>query len=100
MTIEDLRETAALAHLNLSDTELEAAFPSFRQMIDFFEAMAKADPGLDSGDSRPAFESGFFRKDAVLSAQSTQGARYADVETLLNNAGERDGPFIVVPNVL
>ena len=43
MKIEDLRETAALAHLNLDDEALDAAFPAFEQMLGFFAAMQSAD---------------------------------------------------------
>jgi hypothetical protein len=43
MNIEDLKETAALAHLNRGEAELEAAFPAFEQMLGFFAAMQAAD---------------------------------------------------------
>ncbi|MDR2245608.1 MAG: aspartyl/glutamyl-tRNA amidotransferase subunit C [Treponema sp.] len=105
MNIEDLKETAALAHLNLGEAELEAAFPAFEQMLGFFAAMQAADEdeaafpvpiGGSTGLSHPV-ESGFFRPDAgnagVLSGAGT-------VSGLLDNAGERDGSFVVVPNVL
>ncbi|MDR1411407.1 MAG: aspartyl/glutamyl-tRNA amidotransferase subunit C [Spirochaetaceae bacterium] len=101
MNIEDLKETAALAHLNLDEAELESAFPAFEQMLGFFAAMQAADKdeaafpvpiGGNAGQSRPA-ESGFFRPDAG-------SAGTGQVSGLLDNAGERDGGFVVVPNVL
>jgi aspartyl-tRNA(Asn)/glutamyl-tRNA(Gln) amidotransferase subunit C len=105
MNIEDLKETAALAHLNLEDAELEAAFPAFEQMLGFFAAMQAADkdeaafPAPVSGNaglSRPV-ESGFFRPDG----DDAGGSSGADMASgLLDNAGERDGSFVVVPNVL
>ena len=105
MNIEDLKETAALAHLNPEEAELEAAFPAFEQMLGFFAAMQAADKdeaafpvpvGGNAGLSRPV-ESGFFRPDA----DSAGGSSGADTASgLLDNAGERDGPFVVVPNVL
>ena len=103
MTIKDLQETAALAHLNLTDEEISAAFPSFEQMLGFFAAMQQADedsaafsasiPGL-SRDAR-IVESDFFRTD-------TAGPPLAPdmSETLIGNAGERDGRFMIIPNVL
>jgi aspartyl-tRNA(Asn)/glutamyl-tRNA(Gln) amidotransferase subunit C len=112
MNIEDLKETAALAHLNLEEGELVAAFPAFEQMLGFFAAMQAADgdraafpvaalSGGSAGDSAgpegsAPVESGFFRADSDLS----HSAPRASQDNLLNNAGERDGRFIVVPNVL
>ncbi|MDR1909760.1 MAG: aspartyl/glutamyl-tRNA amidotransferase subunit C [Spirochaetaceae bacterium] len=99
MDIEDLKETAALAHLNLDEAELEAAFPAFEQMLGFFAAMQTADEAAFSvragEDGGSAAESGFFRADNPPPAAGS--ARRDD---LLGNAGERDGRFIVVPNVL
>jgi aspartyl-tRNA(Asn)/glutamyl-tRNA(Gln) amidotransferase subunit C len=101
MNIEDLKETAALAHLNLEEAELEAAFPAFEQMLGFFAAMQAADKdeaafpvpiGGSAGLSHPV-ESGFFRPDVDKSGAGTASG-------LLDNAGERDGSFVVVPNVL
>jgi aspartyl-tRNA(Asn)/glutamyl-tRNA(Gln) amidotransferase subunit C len=101
MNIEDLKETAALAHLNLGEAELEAAFPAFEQMLGFFAAMQAADGdeaafpvpvGGSAGLSRPV-DSGFFRSDVDSSG-------VAGASGLLDNAGERDGSFVVVPNVL
>jgi aspartyl-tRNA(Asn)/glutamyl-tRNA(Gln) amidotransferase subunit C len=103
MKIEDLQETAALAHLNLKDEELAAAFPAFEQMLGFFAAMQAADEDTEAlsitGLSRQArtVDAGFFRKDASdESLDSSTGLN----EKLLNNAGDRDGRFILVPNVL
>jgi aspartyl-tRNA(Asn)/glutamyl-tRNA(Gln) amidotransferase subunit C len=104
MTIEDLKETAELAHLNLSEAELEAAFPAFRQMLGYFAAMQAADedeglfpagtgalpPGQNAGAH--LVSSAHFRADVPSSRR--------DGERLVSNAGERDGPFLVVPNVL
>jgi aspartyl-tRNA(Asn)/glutamyl-tRNA(Gln) amidotransferase subunit C len=123
MEIEDLQITAQLAHLNMGEAELAAAFPAFEQMLGFFAAMQAADH--DAG----AFPSGFagaaaqgsaegassgFVKDAAFfrpdkpnqnpnDSQNTGSAGSNDealVSSLLRNAGDRDGRFIVVPNVL
>jgi aspartyl-tRNA(Asn)/glutamyl-tRNA(Gln) amidotransferase subunit C len=117
MKIEDLQETAALAHLNLDEAELAGAFPAFEQMLGFFAAMQAADEdraafpvpdsgghqadglqsnGLQSESSARIVESGFFRLDNNPHGINEE----TGVSSLLNNAGERDGRFIVVPNVL
>jgi aspartyl-tRNA(Asn)/glutamyl-tRNA(Gln) amidotransferase subunit C len=98
MNIEDLKETAALAHLNLEEAELQAAFPAFEQMLGFFAAMQAADgdeaafPAADRPSAGASVESDFFRADGSPSSENQ--------DKLLNNAGGRDGRFIVVPNVL
>ncbi|MDR0597513.1 MAG: aspartyl/glutamyl-tRNA amidotransferase subunit C [Treponema sp.] len=118
MKIEDLQVTAQLAHLNMEDAELAAAFPAFEQMLGFFAAMQAADnddaafpagfaddaASLSAALIRPA---GHFRPDGPNDnpnnpriAGSTSANDEAFVSSLLNNAGDRDGRFIVVPNVL
>ncbi|MDR2661883.1 MAG: aspartyl/glutamyl-tRNA amidotransferase subunit C, partial [Treponema sp.] len=93
--------------------ELAAALPAFEQMIGFFAAMQGA------GDDAASFgaSAGALRQ---LSAGQAAGARLVGAdhfrgdedavpglhngaalnEQVLNNAGERDGRFIVIPNVL
>jgi aspartyl-tRNA(Asn)/glutamyl-tRNA(Gln) amidotransferase subunit C len=101
VNIEDLKETAALAHLNLGEAELAGAFPGFEQMLGFFAAMQAADGDREAfpasvGENAgqfPPVESGFFRADAAVSGAGAASG-------LLDNAGERDGRFVVVPNVL
>jgi aspartyl-tRNA(Asn)/glutamyl-tRNA(Gln) amidotransferase subunit C len=101
--IEDLRITASLAHLNVDEAELEAALPAFRDMLSYFAAMQAADndekafggpiKGLSfAGES---VDAAHFREDAALpgAAEDLTGA-------MLDNSGERDSRFIVVPNVL
>jgi aspartyl-tRNA(Asn)/glutamyl-tRNA(Gln) amidotransferase subunit C len=117
MNIEDLRETAALAHLNLTGQELSGAFPAFEEMLGFFAAMRAADgelsaPGVSETGS-PAGVSAARAPEAGLSAAArTVDSRWFrgdgaanpaggdTVEQMLNSAGERDGRFVVVPNVL
>jgi aspartyl-tRNA(Asn)/glutamyl-tRNA(Gln) amidotransferase subunit C len=105
MEIGDLRETAALAHLNLSEEELNAAFPAFEQMLGYFAAMQAADRdealaprgGAPEGMAAVSrvVDSGWFRPDG-----SADPCPETSNEQLLNNAGERDGRFLVIPNVL
>jgi aspartyl-tRNA(Asn)/glutamyl-tRNA(Gln) amidotransferase subunit C len=111
MKIGDLKETAELAHLNLTGEELAAAFPAFEQMLGYFAAMQAADqdeslfahaggaretpvPAGQNAGARVA-DSLFFRADVPAAANNE-----ALVSDLLNNAGERDGRFLVIPNVL
>ncbi|MDR0643541.1 MAG: aspartyl/glutamyl-tRNA amidotransferase subunit C [Treponema sp.] len=107
MTVKDLQETAALAHLNLKDEELASAYPAFEQMLGFFAAMQAADNDTEaftvpitslSRDVR-VVDSAFFRADTLT---DTVESKLTDVENeiLLNNAGERDARFILIPNVL
>ena len=118
MTIEDLKETAELAHLNLEDEELAAAFPAFEQMLGYFAAMQAADgdrvlfpqdsgvwsAGQNAGARIVA--SGHFRTDNPGSS-GLDNNFFIDypngepsVSDLLNNTCERDGRFLVIPNVL
>jgi len=102
MEIKDLQETAALARLNLSDGELNSAFGAFEEMLDFFAAMqeAGADGAGEVSDganvSSKQVSSDYFRGDKTDDSENARG----DGEALLQRAGERDGSFIVIPNVL
>jgi aspartyl-tRNA(Asn)/glutamyl-tRNA(Gln) amidotransferase subunit C len=127
MNIEDLRETAALAHLNLDLEELSGAFPAFEEMLGFFAAMRAADREAPPAAGTPATEiptteipvteipatethaagisavarivdSLWFRGDGAVNSGAGGGAETA--EQMLDSAGERDGRFVVVPNVL
>jgi aspartyl-tRNA(Asn)/glutamyl-tRNA(Gln) amidotransferase subunit C len=97
--IEELRETAALAHLNLDENELKGALSAFEEMLGYFAVMQAADseitgpaPGISAVARTVA--SGCFRADAGVLAGEDR------IEGMLDNAGERDGRFVVVPNVL
>ena len=105
MELTDLRVTADLAHLNLSEKELQRAFPAFEEMLSFFAAMQAADadgtmPALwDQPDqtegmaaSAKVVASGYFRPDAAHAVEPPCD--------LLSKAGEHDGRFVVIPNVL
>jgi aspartyl-tRNA(Asn)/glutamyl-tRNA(Gln) amidotransferase subunit C len=102
MDIGDLKETANLARLNLGETELKAAFPAFEQMLTFFEAMQAADndtaafggPLAAVTSARRSVSQETFRSDENPAEPETY------TETLLENPGDRDGRFIVIPNVL
>jgi aspartyl-tRNA(Asn)/glutamyl-tRNA(Gln) amidotransferase subunit C len=106
MEIRDLQETADLAHLNLSQEELEGAFPAFEEMLTFFAAMQAADrdEAAFSGSIKSRAEgmaassrlvnAACFRQDSVNTGNPDLS------EKMLEKAGERDGRFLVIPNVL
>ncbi|MDR2371405.1 MAG: aspartyl/glutamyl-tRNA amidotransferase subunit C [Treponema sp.] len=112
MKIEDLRETAALARLNMDEKELAAAFPAFEQMLEYFAAMQAADrdgagaagSGVSGGGGAlsglsavsKTVASAYFRPDDAAGPAGDSDLN----ERLLDNAGGRDGRFLVIPNVL
>ncbi|MDR3247936.1 MAG: aspartyl/glutamyl-tRNA amidotransferase subunit C [Treponema sp.] len=123
MEMEDLRQTAALAHLNLDEKELSGAFSAFEQMLGYFAAMQAADgdktvfpvggtAGASSAASPAAglsavartLPSTYFRPDSPHPQQNTRLPGVTGDEEviarMLDSAGERDGRFVVVPNVL
>ncbi|MDR2733514.1 MAG: aspartyl/glutamyl-tRNA amidotransferase subunit C [Spirochaetota bacterium] len=99
MEIRDLQETAALAHLLMSEQELREAFPAFEEMLSFFAVMQAADAQSGDADGGMAASSrvvnaGYFRPDAAPPAREDLS------EDMLTKAGERDERFITIPNVL
>ncbi|MCL1836694.1 MAG: aspartyl/glutamyl-tRNA amidotransferase subunit C [Treponema sp.] len=103
MELTDLKETAELARLNLGDNELKTIFPAFEEMASFFAVMQDADAdnalpaaaGITGGmaaSSKPA-GAGYLRLDAADGEEDGS-------ESLLSQAPERDGRFVVIPNVL
>jgi aspartyl-tRNA(Asn)/glutamyl-tRNA(Gln) amidotransferase subunit C len=109
MDLRELEETAALAHMNVRRDELAAALPAFEQMLGFFAAMSAADReaftqtsgaarALNAGQIAGAFlaRAGDFRSDTETGGELPA----ADAARLIDAAGERDGRFIVIPNVL
>jgi len=128
MDIRELEETAQLAHLNLGKDELAAALPAFEQMIGFFAAMQEADndaafirqdahaaSGGNPESAKPG-ESLSAQRSLPVAGARLVGAEHFRLddskafavpgtdsglnEKILDNPGERDGRFIVIPNVL
>ena len=100
MELTDLRETAALARLNLSGEELENIFPAFEEMVSFFAVMQGADAAGAFPRDMPAapaqiVTTGYLRPDTEQAPPD--GTAF---EAMLSQAPERDGRFIVIPNVL
>jgi len=111
MEIRDLQETAFLAHLNLSQEELDGAFPAFEEMLKYFAAMQAADrdeaaftgsikhaDSMSHAEGMAAFSrmvnADCFRQDSIHPGNPDLS------EKMLERAGERDGRFLVIPNVL
>ena len=104
MELKDLRESAALARINMSEDELKEVYPAFEQTLSFFTIMG--DSGV--GDTPPAsaeqtegliapaknVASGWLRPDTVTAAED------GVFESMLSQSPEHDGRFIVIPNVL
>ncbi|MDR2313086.1 MAG: aspartyl/glutamyl-tRNA amidotransferase subunit C [Spirochaetaceae bacterium] len=102
MDLKELEETAALAHLTLNTEELAAALPAFEQMLGFFAVMQGADAEALEPAARIASgqAAGSALVDSSHFRDDTAGEVRASREDMLKNAGDRDGAFIVIPNVL
>ena len=100
-----------MAHLSHNEKDLSGIFPAFAQMIEFFDLMLAAEEdrasfpkGLAPAASALAGASGnymavnsaFYRNNASSKGNDSHGL----TESMLANAAERDGRFLVVPNVL
>jgi Asp-tRNA(Asn)/Glu-tRNA(Gln) amidotransferase C subunit len=103
MDIDELKVTAQLAHLTMTDEELRSVLPAFDEMLDNFALMQAADndaaafgaPLAEIDTERPPVHADWYRADAG----NTDAPQVAS-DTMLDSSGERDGPFIVIPNVL
>ena len=103
MELTDLKETAELARLNLGNDELKTFFPAFEEMALFFTVMQDADAdetlppatGITGGmaASSKLADADYLRLD-------TANGEKDGSESLLSQAPERDGRFVVIPNVL
>jgi Asp-tRNA(Asn)/Glu-tRNA(Gln) amidotransferase C subunit len=117
MKLDDLKVTARLAHLGLSEEDLGSALPAFEQMLDYFAVMQTVDGSMAGTTGTADIEA--VHSDLVLSVHQfnnnslTHSANFNSPNNpgnhndnpianhnLLNQAGERNGNFIVVPNVL
>jgi aspartyl-tRNA(Asn)/glutamyl-tRNA(Gln) amidotransferase subunit C len=104
MDQRELEETAELAHLNINKEELAAALPAFEQMLGFFAVMQEADTDTDAPGAAAGIAAGQAAGARLVSSGHFRGdtapGGAVPREDLLNNAGDRDGAFIVIPNVL
>ncbi|MDR2864679.1 MAG: aspartyl/glutamyl-tRNA amidotransferase subunit C [Spirochaetaceae bacterium] len=112
MDIEELRVSAELAHIKLDEAELSEAFPAFEQILSFFSAMQAADNDgtliCEESSHAPPADSTWFRRDdqsgqdegKCKAPSCTDVLVDIDPAVLIQKAGETDGRFIVIPNVL
>ncbi|MDR3324375.1 MAG: aspartyl/glutamyl-tRNA amidotransferase subunit C [Spirochaetaceae bacterium] len=98
MDIQELRVTAELAHIKMSEAELAQAFGAFEQMLLFFQAMQAADgeAALPAALDARAVDAAAFRQDA----EGNEGDAWDAGGGLVERAGATDGRFVVIPNVL
>ncbi|GHV93785.1 hypothetical protein AGMMS50293_01050 [Spirochaetia bacterium] len=107
MELQDLQTTAGLAHLNMDQQELQSALSAFEEMLSFFAAMQAADQDHAAftasinthtegmAASSRLVNAAYFRSDNPVPGNSEDLS-----EKILTKAGERDGRFVVIPNVL
>jgi len=94
MELKDLQGTAALARLNMGDEELEKIFPAFNEMLSFFALMQE---GVNEGGAEAAPET-TVTADRLRPDTAPAGENIS--ESMLSQAPDCDGRFIVIPNVL
>jgi aspartyl-tRNA(Asn)/glutamyl-tRNA(Gln) amidotransferase subunit C len=94
----ELRVTAELAHIAFSEDELSRSLPAFQEMLSFFSVMRTAEMG-GTAENAAEFRNAPVR-DARFMREDAEEERLAEPEDMIARAGERDGRFIVIPNVL
>jgi len=92
MLKDELFVTASLARLELDDTEAEKLNQAISQMIEYFSLMDKIDVDNLSPTTHVSVKENRTREDAP--------AEISIADKLVENAPEKEGRFIVVPNVL
>ena len=96
-----MRESAALARINMGEDELVEVYPAFERMASFFTIMEDSGgnsalpvPGEQAEVPANTVSSGLLRPDTATAAE--EGV----FESMLSQSPEHDGRFIVIPNVL
>jgi aspartyl-tRNA(Asn)/glutamyl-tRNA(Gln) amidotransferase subunit C len=97
MELTDLQETATLARINMSGDDMEKTFPAFEQMLSFFAVMS--DGGNTFGEQTD-FTAAMTAASGSLRPDTATAPDEDLFESMLSQAPERDGRFIVIPNVL
>ena len=92
MLKEELFATASLARLNLDEEEAEKLNHTITQMIEYLSLMDNIDVDALSATSHVVVQENRVREDIP--------AEISIADKLIENAPEKDGRFIVVPNVL
>ena len=92
MDINELRITAQLAMLDLSDAEMKAFENEVSRILEYFAQMNELNVDQYEPTTHVLMEENRVRKD---------GGEAADLsDRLIDEAPERDGRHIVIPNVL
>ncbi len=101
MIQDDLRTTARLAHLDLSEAEVSAALGDFEVMLGYFAAMRAADTD-EAAFGGPLSGLSLSAKDNPAGNRLRDDNTAPSIlsEALLASAPEREGRYLVVPNVL
>ncbi|MCL2792596.1 MAG: Asp-tRNA(Asn)/Glu-tRNA(Gln) amidotransferase subunit GatC [Spirochaetaceae bacterium] len=89
---EELLITASLARLELDETEAEKLNQAASQMIEYFALMDKVDVENLSPTTHALVKENRTREDIP--------AEISLADKMIENAPEKEGRFIVVPNVL
>ncbi|MCL2705590.1 MAG: Asp-tRNA(Asn)/Glu-tRNA(Gln) amidotransferase subunit GatC [Spirochaetaceae bacterium] len=92
MLKEELLVTASLAMLELDETEAEKLNQAITQMIEYFSLMEKLDV-----DNLPPTTHVFAKENRT---REDVPAEISLADKMIENAPEKDGRFIVVPNIL
>ena len=110
MDLQELEITAQLARLDMGTDQLGAIHPAFEQTIGFFDTMEKAetDPSFAEqmklaakhGEKSCPVSGALFVGSGQLRCDVVESSGAELREKMLDNAGERDGNFFVIPNVL
>jgi aspartyl-tRNA(Asn)/glutamyl-tRNA(Gln) amidotransferase subunit C len=92
MDVSELKTTAELAYLDLSDEEFLSLGKEVEKILDYFSKMKEADVEtlLSAGSAAPGENR--LRRDTR--------ARQGNPDVLLESAPELEDRFIVIPNVL
>ena len=115
VTRDELRETAGLAYLALDENEFELLFGALQESLAYLALMQAA--GESQNPAQPTnsllatiagrVDSQGFRSDTPANNAHSNGINPTPLGNaqalggdLIQNAGERNGRFIVVPNVL
>ena len=111
ITEDEFLATAELAYLPVEEAELTQLFPAFKESLDFIAVIQTFSKAEDServtnfllGTIAGKVDSTRIRPDTAPlnpARASTDPASDQQNKTLLNYAGEQDGNFIAVPNIL
>ena len=92
MLKEELLITASLAMLELDETEAEKLNLAITQMIEYFSLMEMLDVDNLPPTTHVSVKENRTREDVP--------AKISIADKLIENAPEKDGRFIVVPNIL